>query len=239
MGANLRSLWHWTAAGLTAVFWLSLLSALALVLEPRRYLKLIQRAFFAILRAAGMRLRVVGLEHVPLGGAILMGNHVNFFEPFMLAAVVPTHTVGVEKASNFKLPLYGWLARRWGNVPIVRENLEEAKRALAIARERLESGVSIAILPEGTRSKTGEMGPFKKGPFHLALEAQAPIVPFAFVDNDRFYSGGSWRLTPGPVAVVFGPPIPTAGLTKADLQPLSDRVKGAIQNLLDENRAGA
>ena len=100
-------------------------------------------------------------------------------------------------------------------------------------------GTSIAILPEGTRSSTGAMGPFNKGPFHLAIDAQAPVVPFAFVDNERFYSARSWHLHPRVVKIAFGAPIPTRGLTKADMGALSDRVRAAIQKLIDENRAGA
>lgn len=239
MGATLRSLWHWSAFAMTALFWLGLLLFLTLFREPRSLFRLIRRGARAIVRAAGIRLEVLGADRIPTEGVLLMGNHVNLFEPFLIFAALPSYAVGVEKASNFKLPVYGRLTRRMGNVPIVRENLKEAKRALDAARAVLATGVSIAILPEGTRSGTGAMGPFKKGPFHLAIDAQAPVVPFAFVDNERFYDGRSWHLHPRTVKLVFGSPIPTAGLTKADLGELSERVRADIQALIDENRAGA
>jgi len=178
---------------------------------------------------AGIRVRVRGAELVDWGKAqVFMGNHQNGIDPFAMVLAVRRHMVGIEKASNFKIPVYGALVRAWGNIPIVREDPVEARKSLEVAARRLKEGISIAILPEGTRSKDGSIGPFKKGGFHLALDTGADIVPFTINGSFALFQTGGWKIRPGVIEVVFGKALSTAGYTKNTLTDLMDAVRAAI-----------
>lgn len=177
----------------------------------------------------GIRVNVIGLERVdwsrPL---VLMGNHTSYLDPFFLVLAVPHHVVGIEKKENLKVPVYGQLASAWGNLPIDRDNPQAARATIAEAEAKLTSGTSIVIFPEGTRSESGDLGPFKKGGFHLAINAGADIVPMTFSGAYERLRPRGWRVEPGPVTVEFGCPIATAGYDKATLEPLMARVRSAI-----------
>ena len=110
----------------------------------------------------GVNLRTLGLEHVdPNHSYIFMGNHESLFDIFALPAAFPNYWVGVEAASHFSLPLFGYLTRKWGNIPIQRKNITEAVKALEKAKRVIKSGMSMVILPEGHRTLTGKIGAFK------------------------------------------------------------------------------
>jgi len=113
----------------------------------------------------------------------------------------------VEAAYHFNLPVWGYLIRKWGCIPIQRDNLKKAFTSLETARKTLISGMSIAILPEGHRTLTGEMSSFKKGPFHLAKGAKVDILPFAITGLYDYHKKGSFLLKPGEVRVNIGEPI--------------------------------
>ncbi len=130
------------------------------------------------------------------------------FDLFVIPAAIPLTFTGVEAARHFKIPVWGYLIRKWGCIPIERKNLEQARESLALAKQTLDSGLSIAILPEGHRKRTGKMGPFKKGPFHLAKATCAPLVPFGINGLYQFQHKGGLVITPGEVTVRIGRPIP-------------------------------
>src|SRR5262249_44174859 len=138
--------------------------------------KLYRSAFWL----AGIRVRVSGLEHLSRGKPyVLMGNHVNFLDPFMLCVGMPVPTVALEKNKNFGIPIYGWVMRRWGTLSVDRGKPEQARLDLARAGEILRrDGSWLILFPEGTRTRDGRVGPFKKGGFHLALSTGVEIVPF-------------------------------------------------------------
>ena len=127
----------------------------------------------------GLRLSVNGKEYINKNQPyLIMGNHQSLFDVFVIPAAIPICFVGIEAAYHFSFPVWGYLIRKWGCIPIERENLEKAILSLDQARKTLADGMSIGVLPEGHRTRTGEMGPFKKGPFYLAKEAGADILPF-------------------------------------------------------------
>ncbi len=182
-----------------------------------------------ILRAFGIRVVVHGVTHIPLGrGVIFASNHVNLFEPFIGIHAVPSWVVAIEKIENFRLPIYGWFIRRWGNIGIDRSDLAAAKASLERAQACLADGVSIAIMPEGTRTKDGQLQPFKKGPFHLAIETGALIIPYAFKGAYAIQQTGRFLLKPGTIDVIFRPPIDASLYTKDNLEVLSDAVRKEI-----------
>jgi 1-acyl-sn-glycerol-3-phosphate acyltransferase len=184
---------------------------------------------FSALALVGIRIRVLGRERVDWSRAhVVMGNHQGILDPFVLVAGVPQHMVGIEKRENFKIPIYGALAKAWGNLPIDRSNPEAARATIDQAEHCLHGGTSIAMFPEGTRSKTGEFGPFKKGGFHLAINTGADIVPFTISGSYERLPPGEWRVLPGLITIEFGEAIPTQGYTKETMEALMERVHEAI-----------
>jgi 1-acyl-sn-glycerol-3-phosphate acyltransferase len=152
---------------------------------------------------------------------------------------IPQWCVAIEKKSNFKLPIYGLLIKRWGNIPIDRENLGSALQSLEQAKRALASGESIAIMPEGTRSRDGQLAKFKKGGFHLAIDAGATIVPYAYKGLYEFMPHGTYWLRARTIEVVFTPPIDASAYTKEDLPALIAKVRGQILDALDQAETGS
>lgn len=232
-GGDLVSAFLWGRAVLVGAFWYPILIGLSHLMPLSRCRGIARLAFRSFLRAAGADLRVEGLEHIdPDSTYLYMGNHVSLFDPFLFIAAVPQWVVALEKRPNFGIPVYGRLISRWGNIPVDRDDLRSALESLQTVREALERGQSICIMPEGTRSRDGEMGDFKVGPFHLAIEAKARIVPFGFRNLARFNRTGSGRLARARVDVVFTPAIDAAEYGKHEIAALSRRVRDQISEAI-------
>lgn len=190
----------------------------------------IQRCFRAMLATAGVRYRAIGLEGLDFSrGYMMMGNHVNVLDHFILAAIIPRPFVGFEKNSNLKIPIYGAMMRRWGNVGVSRSaDPIEAKRAAAEAADRLRQGIGFLVYPEGTRTRSGAIGPFKKGGFHTAVDAEAQILPFTYNGAREILAPGRWWAMPGLVTVTFAPPIDATAYGKERLDALMQVTRAAI-----------
>ena len=155
-------------------------------------------------RAAGVRVRVLGLEHVPAEPSIVMSNHVSNLDPPVLLPSIPGMTSVMLKQSLMRIPLLGWAMRMGRFVPVARgHSREEAIRSIAAAREALRRGLHITIFPEGTRSPDSQLLPFRKGGFFLAMETGAPVVPAVIRGTAGLMGRGSLRLKPGEVSVEF------------------------------------
>ena len=161
------------------------------------------------LKAGGIRTEVVGREHIPFGRAcIFMSNHVSNLDPPILFPLFPVRTAFFLKRSLLKIPLLGWGMRLANFIPVVRDGrVESARQSVQFAVRVLASGVSVSTFPEGTRSRTGELLPFKKGPFYLAMESGAPVIPVSIWGTERMMSKGSLRIKPGVAHVTFHEPI--------------------------------
>jgi 1-acyl-sn-glycerol-3-phosphate acyltransferase len=199
--------------------------AVSLMFMPRPVtFHLARRLFSILIWIMGIRLKVEGTDHLdPDRTYLLMGNHESLFDLFVIPAAIPLIFTGVEAAGHFKIPVWGYLIRKWGCIPIQRKNPEQARKSLTLAKQTLDSGLSIAILPEGHRTRTGKLGPFKKGPFHLAKSTGAPLVPFGISGLYEFQQKGGFIITPGEVNVRIGRPIPSteyAHLTVDELRSL-------------------
>jgi len=207
--------------------------AVSLMIMPRPFtFNLARHLFSMLIRIMGIRLQVEGKEHLDFDQTyLLMGNHQSLFDLFVIPAAIPLVFTGVEAARHFKIPVWGFLIRKWGCIPIQRGNLEQARKSLDLAKQTLESGLSIAILPEGHRTRTGKMGPFKKGPFHLAKATAAPLVPFGISGLYDFQQKGGLVITPGEVTVRIGPPIPPDLYVHLSVDELRNLVFRKIQAL--------
>ena len=182
-----------------------------------------------ILRAAGTPLQIEGLARIPAGPVVYASNHSSMFDIWALAAGMPGSIRFVAKQELARIPLLGQAMLAAGHVTIDRTNRNRAMDAYAEAARRIhERGVSTVVFPEGTRSRTGELLPFKNAPFGLAIAAQVPLIPIYVHDTFRILPKGAWRLRPTPIRIMVGEPISTTGLTLQDRDTLRQRAHDAI-----------
>lgn len=224
---------RWVAGWFVASFWIGAIVAVSAVTSPRRFHDLWRFAFRCITTTAGLRVIVRNERFMARDkGYLYMTNHVNLLEPFIDMPSHPTWVVAIEKKENFKLPIYGGLLRAWGNIPIDRGDSESARESLEVAKDVLAGGTSVAIMPEGTRSPDGQMKAFKKGGFHLAIEAGATIVPYAHKGLEKHIKKGSLLINPTTIELVYTPPIDASQYTKDQIDELMALVRTQIENEL-------
>src|SRR5881397_1807210 len=183
-----------------------------------------------LLDAAGTPVRVEGLERIPRDRPVVYAsNHSSMFDIWALAATLPGSVRFVAKQELFKIPLLGGAMRAVGHIPIDRAARKKAFEAYDEAAHTIREGTSsIVVFPEGTRSRTGELLPFKNAPFGLAIAAQVPIVPVYVHHTFEILPKGAWRLRPRPIRLVVGQTIPTAGRRPEDREQLRDEVRAAM-----------
>jgi 1-acyl-sn-glycerol-3-phosphate acyltransferase len=161
--------------------------------------------------------------------SFFMVNHVNLFDPFILYCAIPQLVRGWELESHFRIPVYGWLMKRFGNVPVppVRSP-KDLKRLWRMTQEAINKGVSLIIFPEARRTRDGHLSEFEDGGFRLAQQLGVPIVAVSLVGSFRHLRTGHWLLRPATITVVLHATIETAGLTKEDIPALKARVREQI-----------
>ena len=192
------------------------------------------------LKLAGVRYAVQGREHLTPGRAVVFcANHQSNVDPPLLFHVLHRRLHVLYKAELSKIPLLGRVLVIGGFVAVERENREAALASIGRGAESLQAGNSFLIFPEGTRSRTNALLPFKKGGFIMAIQAHVPVVPVAIEGGRAAMRRGSPLIWPAKVIVRVGKPIETAGLTLDDRDRLILQVRGAIQQMLDETRAAS
>jgi 1-acyl-sn-glycerol-3-phosphate acyltransferase len=207
----LRSIWVAIVLLVTTPV-ISLYAILLALFTPRRENSNEPAKFWSsmVLSALGARIRTHGVEHIQAESPIIyLANHQSNADIWVLLSVLPIHAKFVAKESLFRIPLFGGAMRAAGFIPINRASGTQALKSLELAASRIRAGRSVLLFPEGTRSRTGKLGRFKKGAFHLALKAQVQVVPITITGTWSLMRPGSIKGKPGPVEVRFHPPIDT------------------------------
>jgi 1-acyl-sn-glycerol-3-phosphate acyltransferase len=185
------------------------------------------------LALAGIRYRVVGAEHLPRGrAAVYCANHQSNIDPPVLFTALHPEMHILYKAEINKVPILGRVFRLGGFIPVDRKNRDAALRSIDVGADSLRAGNSFLIFPEGTRSPTDELLPFKKGGFVMAIKAGVPIVPVAVSGGREAMRKGSSMIYPATVTVRIGKPIETAGLPLDQRDQVIARTRATIEALL-------
>lgn len=183
-----------------------------------------------IIRLAGARLVVhapEGFEATPT--CFFASNHVNIFDPFVLYAALPRSFRGIELESHFKIPVYGWLMKNFGNVPVPDARTPSGlKRTYRLVGEAIERGTSLLVFPEGSRTLDGRVGVFEDGTFRMAILLGVTITPVSIVGAFGWQNKLSRLLRPATVHVHVHPPVDVTALTRKDLDELRERVRATI-----------
>jgi 1-acyl-sn-glycerol-3-phosphate acyltransferase len=187
----------------------------------------------SICRLSGVRIEVRGhTELDPQRSYVFMANHLSTVDIWALFVALPIPVRMIAKKQLGSIPLFGWAMRAGRFIFIDRQNTASARRSIERAKERIRSGASVLLFPEGTRSRDGALMAFKKGGFHLAIDAGVPIVPVALRGTRELMPRGSLLLRPGNVSVTIGAPIPTESLSADDRNVLLEHVRDTIAGML-------
>jgi 1-acyl-sn-glycerol-3-phosphate acyltransferase len=191
------------------------------------------------LALSGIAPRVSGAERLPRGRtAVYCANHASNIDAPLLFHVLHPRLHMLYKAEFGRMPILGRAAPMVGFIPVERQNPEQSQRAVDLAAESVARGRSFLVFPEGTRSRTGELLPFKKGGFIMAIKAQVPVVPVAIVGGRAAMTRGSRLIRPVAVDVRVGEPIETAGMTLDDRDRLIGLARAQIEEMLRVSRDG-
>jgi len=182
-----------------------------------------------IARTARLDVRVHGAEHLRAGESyVFLSTHQSWMDIPVMLGYLPAQLRIAAKREVFHIPFLGWHLQRAGHIPINRGSTAESIESLRRAARLLGDGVSAFLFPEGTRTRDGSLQPLKKGGFRLAMESGHPVVPVTITGTRRAMPRGSMVLRAGPVEMHIGAPIPTDGLTDADLPALIQQVRAAM-----------
>ncbi|HEX5580097.1 MAG TPA: lysophospholipid acyltransferase family protein [Gemmatimonadaceae bacterium] len=231
---SLLNAWTWVVTILLVLVGFVVVTAVFLVtapFDPGRY-------------AAGRAFRLLGVAQVKLNPFwrfrtsgtrvtdprrpyVAVANHESYADIFLISHL-PWDMKWLSKDTIFKIPVMGWMMSMAGDVRLTRGDRSSAARAIAACRDRLAKRVSVMIFPEGTRSRGGELLPFKDGAFRLAIEAGVPILPIAVAGTRHAMAKGSFRFRRANAICHVLEPIPTEGLSLADVPDLRDRVRALL-----------
>jgi 1-acyl-sn-glycerol-3-phosphate acyltransferase len=238
--AAIRSLAAYVAVSLYVLVAAPLGMALAILFRWKSILYLLGHWGVSIGTAlAGIRTRVIGSERLDPGRAVVFCcNHQSNIDPPILFQALHPRLHILFKRELTKLPLLGRAFQIGGFVPIDRHSREHSMAAIEQAAESLRRGNSFLTFPEGTRSRTGELLPFKRGPFLMALKAQVPVVPVAISGGTASMRKGSPIVRPTVVTVRIGEPVETQGMDLSRREELADEVRGRVLQLLEQRTQG-
>jgi len=228
--SGLRSKLHWLASGLYFFLVCPFVVLVGVCVGPRRVEGLLSWLCRTTAALAGARVRAIGHPDIdPSVPCFWVSNHVNLFDPFVIYTHVPQVARGIELESHFRVPVYGWMMKHFGNVPVPEERTAEALRiTYRRTKETLDAGIGLIVFPEGSRTRDGTVGPFEDGVFRMAHRFGAPIVPVTIEGAFRWCATGTGRIVPGPVTVHLHAPVDARAVPRNGLAALREQVRATI-----------
>jgi 1-acyl-sn-glycerol-3-phosphate acyltransferase len=235
----LRSLGVWIVISLATIAFG--LPAIPLALVPPRgewFLKLARGWARLILAVSGVRVRILHRERFAEGASfVVAANHESFYDILVLLAVLPMSVRFLAKRNLFRLPFLGWSIAAAGFIPVDRESRSRNAGVVDAAIARLQKGRSLVVFPEETRTRTGELLPFKTGAALIASRSGLPLLPLGLGGTLRIQRRGGFTITPSRVTLCVGEPIAASGEGKRERAELTEELRGRIAALREEARA--
>ena len=232
--AFLINAWVWVSVVLIVLFGFPIMVVIFAVTAPFDPGRYVAGRFFRLMGVAAVKInplwrfrtegRMIGDPRRPY---VAVSNHISYADIFLISHL-PWEMKWLAKDTVFKIPVMGWIMHMAGDIHVVRGNRESVVSAIRGCRDRLAKRVSVMIFPEGTRSRTGELQPFKDGAFRIAIESQAPILPIAVAGTRDAMEKGTFRFRRANAVCRVLDPIETAGMTLDDLPALRDRAREVI-----------
>jgi 1-acyl-sn-glycerol-3-phosphate acyltransferase len=189
-----------------------------------------------ILRGTGVRVRVLHGERFAGSGRIVAPNHESFYDIFVVFHVLPMRFSFLAKRNLFRIPILGWSMTAAGFVPVDRGEHRRGTAIIDTSLRRLGRGSSLVVFPEETRTRTGELLPFKAGAALLAIRSGLPLQPLGIAGTFGILRRGGFTITPSEIVVAVGEPIPVEGLTIRDRGTLTDELRQRVAALREEAR---
>lgn len=188
----------------------------------------------AILWLSNVKVRVKGQENIDAGiPRVYMTNHQSYFDILGVLASLPVDFKFILKQELMRIPLFGFAMKRAGYIGIERKDPRKAVRSMREAAERIKSGASVLIFPEGTRSEDGHLQEFKRGGFKLAMRSGCDIVPVVVKGSRHIMPKGSFKINRGSFDLFIGKPIPVSQYGARGMEPLMKRIREEMERALE------
>ncbi len=183
-----------------------------------------------VLDYANARVNIEGEEHLPPGPVVLVANHQSLLDVPALITSIPYPLYFVAKKELQYMPFFGWALKAMGHVLIDRSNRQQATASINRAADRIRNGLSVMVFAEGTRSATGQVAPFKKGAFVLAIKAGVPVLPVSISGSLDILPVGALAANPGTIHLKIHPPIATTGYRLDAKEDLVRKVEAVVRD---------
>jgi len=234
--APVLNAWAWTSAVLVVLFGFLYVAAVFVVTAPFDRGRYAAGRAFRHLGVLAAKLNPLWDFHVfgepiadPRRPYVAVSNHESYADIFLISHL-PWEMKWLSKDTIFKIPVMGWMMQMAGDIKLRRGNRDSTLAALSACRDRLRKRVSVMIFPEGTRSRGGELLPFKDGAFRLAIEAGVPILPIVVAGTRHAMAKGTFRFQHARAGVRVLPPVETTGMSLDDIATLRERVRRIIDD---------
>ena len=209
---------------------IGVLFVISVILLPSKMNTFGRLTSICVLKCLFVKLRING--NIPRNRSIiLMYNHSCFIDPFLFTYSSPGKTTGFSAIENYKLPVFGWMLKKWNAIPIDRSNIQASKKSIEKGEQAFKDGYNVIILPEGTRTTSGKIKKFKKGGFHMAINTKAPILPIGSKGAFAFKPKNRWYIKPGIVELNVGEIIEPDRYEELGVDGLAKEVREQMQKL--------
>ncbi|HET9166716.1 MAG TPA: lysophospholipid acyltransferase family protein [Candidatus Angelobacter sp.] len=231
LGSRLRSYFVWTPLVWLYTLVLGCVSLVVSFFDPtgERQQNIARLWSRMILWTVGAKVQVEGLDKIDISKPqVYVVNHLSAFDIPVLYTHLPFQFRILAKKELFRYPFMGWHLQRSGQIPVVLENPKASVRSLNLAVAAIKKGNSLVIFPEGGRSPNGQLQSFMGGAFYAAVKAQVNVVPVVLVGTYEMLKMNSYHIKPGPVQMVVGEPISTAGMSTRDIAKITEQARVII-----------